>query len=167
MEINTDHSFTPPHISFLSPLVKSAWWAPQGMTTQKMDFREPKLTTKIRQRHEQISMCVYICTCWYGMLLSISCFIFLFTNEYTTNMHTLKAVSVMSLLLTFETFLKQNRANMPHPFKHWKHAHRSLFECSGVFSDAILNTPPNSTTINMIPQPDVPYKIILHHLNMG
>lgn len=43
------------------------------------------------------------------MLLSMSCFILPVANEYNTNMYTFKAVSVMSLLLTFETFSKQSQ----------------------------------------------------------
>lgn len=64
------------------PAAKSAWWAPQGMTTQKMDFPEPKLTTKGHQRHERHAK--YVCmfvhmlekrTRSEEMLLPVDCFI--------------------------------------------------------------------------------------------
>lgn len=45
---------------FLFPIVKSALWALQGMTIQKMASREPKQTANQHQRHEN-SMYVYIC----------------------------------------------------------------------------------------------------------
>lgn len=54
------------------------------MTIQKMDFQEPKLTTKGHQRHEQnakyVCMFVYMldkCTRSEKMLLSMDCFILL------------------------------------------------------------------------------------------
>lgn len=52
-------------VASLSSAVKSAWWAPQGMTTQKMDFQEPKLTTKGPQRHEQNAK--YVCMFVYNV----------------------------------------------------------------------------------------------------
>lgn len=43
----------------LFPIVKSALWALQGMTTQKMASQDPKQTANQHQRHER-SMYVYI-----------------------------------------------------------------------------------------------------------